>query len=232
MRRRGGRGCRCGWRRLRGAFDVGGGQPRGHLGGLAGVFVVHDGVERGQGFHPLRDQLADGGGVAHAGLPQIFLAALRGGDGGAVGLQGGHEGGGHFVRGELRDERGLRRELLQEFIGGGQQRTFIAIHRRAEAVGKTGRGLRDGAGGAGDVLDVQPHGVEQDFLAGVFAGLLSGLGGVQSGDDGAEGGEVGRGHAAGRKVGGVVQPEGFGALKRVVTAEFTIIHVESFQFRG
>lgn len=40
--RRGGRGRRCA--ALGVAFDVGGGQPCGHFSGLAGVFVVHDGV--------------------------------------------------------------------------------------------------------------------------------------------------------------------------------------------
>jgi hypothetical protein len=42
------------------------------------------------------------------------LPALRGDDGGAVGLQAGHKVRGQFVRDKLRDERGLRGELLQE----------------------------------------------------------------------------------------------------------------------
>jgi hypothetical protein len=63
-----GRGRRCS--ALRVAFNVAGAQPCGHFVRLAGVFVVHDGVQRGHGFHSLRDERANRRGV----LSTIFLA--------------------------------------------------------------------------------------------------------------------------------------------------------------
>ena len=225
---------RCRGRRSRGcsalrvAFDVGGGQPCGHLGGLAGVFVVHDGVQGGHGLHPLCNKLADGGGVAHAGF--AFGFALRGvrAVGGAVGLQGGHKVRWHFVRYKFCDERGLRGELLDEFVGGGQQGVRIELRGRAEAVGKAGLRLVNRGGGAGDVLEVEPDGVEQHFLAGVAPRLLSGLGRVQTSDDGGDGGEVGGGGAGGRKIGGVIRAESLHANEHFITTSFTTIHNDPF----
>ena len=80
----------------------------------------------------------------------------------------------------------------------------IELRGRAEIVGEAGRGLVNRGGGAGDVLEVEPDGIEQNFLAGVAPGFLSGLGGVQTADDGGDGGEVCGGGAGGRKIGGVV----------------------------
>jgi len=223
------RGRRCrGCSALRVAFDVGGGQPCGHLGGLAGVFVVHNGVQGGHSLHPLCNKLADGGGVAHAGF--AFRFALRGvrAVGGAVGLQGGHKAGGHFVCDKFCDERGLRGELLDEFVGGGQQCVRIELRGRAEAVGKAGRGLVNRGGGAGDVLDVEPDGIKQNFLAGVAPRFLSGLGRVQTSDDGCNGGEVCGGGAASGKIGGIVRAESLHANEHIITSSLTIIHIESF----
>jgi hypothetical protein len=166
-----------------------------------------------------------------------FGFALRGvrAVGGAVGLQGGHKVRGHFMRGELRDERGfggecggavagLRGKLRDEFIGGGQQCARIELRGRAEAVGKAGRGLVNGGGGAGDVLEVEPDGVEQNFLAGVSPRFLPGLGGVQTVDDGGDGGEVCGGGAGGRKIGGVIRAESLHANEHFITTGFPAIH--------
>ena len=80
------------------------------------------------------------------------------------------------------------------------------------------------AGGAGDVLHVQPQGVEEHGLAGGAAALLGGLGLVEGGDDIADVAEAFGRLAARSEVGGVGLAEGFGAAQHVVTAGFTVVH--------
>ena len=120
------------------AFDVAGGEPRGHFIRLAPVFVVHDRVQSRRGLHPLLDQRADGGGVAHAAFAVLLQLRVGGGHRRAVVLQIRHEERIQRVRHELPHQPGFRRrhgravpglrgQLPEKFIGEGEQRGFVGV---------------------------------------------------------------------------------------------------------
>ena len=220
---------------LRGALDVAGAVPGAEFVGVAGVFVAHDGVEVVDLFHAGFDEAADGGGAFHAFAVVALGGVLRGINGFAVVGEVGDEIGGEFVGDEARHERGfggflggavagLFLELQEEGVGGGEERDLAAGFRRAEIVGETGLVLRDGAGGAGDVLQVEPEGVEADFERGDAAALLLRFLGVEVFDDLGDVAEAFLAFAASGEVGGVVGAEGLDAAKHVVAAGFAVVH--------
>ena len=75
-------------------------------------------------------------------------------------------------------------------------------------------------------MQVEPEGIEQDFLGGGGAAILLGFGDVEVLDDLRDAGEVARGFAAGGDVGGVVFPKCLDAATHVVTACFTVVHAD------
>ena len=216
--------------------------PGAELVGVAGVFVVDDGVEVVDLFHAGGDEAADGGGAGDAGAV-VALGGVAGVvDGLAVVGEIGNEIGGEFVGDELGDERGfggfLRGgvgggglELGEEGVGSRFQAGLRGSVGRAEGVGETRLVLRDGGGGAGDVLEVEAEGVEEDFEGGAAAAHLPGLGVVEVADDFADIGEAFPGFAASGEVSGVVGAKSLDAAKHVVAAGFAIVHRRS-EVRG
>ena len=158
--------------------------PRRQLVRLRAVFVVHDGIQRVDRLDALLDERTDDGGVADAVFTVAFHVRLGIRDGLPVGLEAGHETGGHFMRHKLGHQRGLGRldggavrglrgQLEQERIRRGEQRGGIVSLGRMKLVRKARLVLINRRCRARDVLDVQPDGIEERFLAGVGVTHLS-----------------------------------------------------------
>jgi len=220
---------------LRGALDVAGAVPGAEFVGVAGVFVADDGVEIVDLFHAGFDEAADGGGAFHAFAVVALGGVFRSVDGLAVVGEVGDEIGGEFVGDEAGGERGLGGflggavaglflELQEEGVGGGEERDLAGGFWRAEIVGETGLVLRDGAGGAGDVLQVEPEGVEADFECRGPAALLLRFLDVEVFDDLGNVAEAFLALAACGEVCGVVGAGGLHTAKHVVAAGFAIVH--------
>ena len=114
--------------------------------------------------------------------------------------------------------------MREKSVGGGEERGLAGAVWRAESVGETGGVLRDGAGGAGDVLQVEAEGIEEHFFCGDSAALLRGFRGVEIGDDFGDIGKAFLRFAARGEVGGIVSAESFDAAKHVVAAGFAVVH--------
>ena len=82
----------------------------------------------------------------------------------------------------------------------------------------------DGAGGAGDVLEVEPEGVEQGLKAGGPADLAD-FEAVELAGDGGEVGEAADGFAAGGQVGVVFDAEGVNAVEACVAEDVAVVHL-------
>ena len=124
---------------------------------------------------------------------------------------------------------GFGGQAVNEGIGGGEQGGVGGWYGQAEGVGKAGLFLGDGARGAGEVLEVHPQGVEEDFQGGAAGGdLLADAGLAQGGLDGAEAREAFGGFAAGGEVGGVFVAKDEHAVNAVGAALFTAVHSSGF----
>ena len=125
--------------------------------GHAGVLVVHDGVEVMYLFQAGGDKATDGGGAGDTAFAALFPVIFRAANCGAVGGEVLDEGRRERMRNEFgRDSRLV--ELDKDGVGGGQQRIGCAVGGRPECVVESRLVLRDGVGGAGDVLDIQTQG--------------------------------------------------------------------------
>jgi len=230
---------RCGCWRLfcafGGALDVAGAEPGAEFVGVAGVFVVHDGVEVFDLFHAGSDEASDGAGALDAAFAAAFLIVFGAVNGLTVGQEVLGKGGGKFFGDKLGDEGGLGRlrrgivaglddEVREDGVGSGDDGAFVGAGRGTEVVVEAGFVLRDGGGGAGDVEDIETEGVEEDFLGGGATGFLAGLGSVEVFDDFGELGKPCDGVAVGREVGGISFAEGAYAAKHVVASGFTVVH--------
>ena len=190
---------------------------------VAAVFVVHDGVEVVDLFHAGFDKATDGGGAFHPFAVVALHLVLCVVDSGAVVREVLHEVGREFVGDELRGDAGFG-EFEEIGVGGGKERAVAGAGGSGEAVGETWFVLGDGAGGPSDILDVEAEGIEEHFLAGDAAALLTGFGGVEVFDDMRNAGEVGGGFTTSGEVGGVVFAEGGYAAKHVVAVGFSVVH--------
>lgn len=94
--------CRRASSRAGGAFEVGGALPGAELLGLAGVFVVHDGVELLHVLDGAAEDLANEGGAFDAFLRFALVALVGGAEGIAIGAEVGDEILRQFVGDEFR----------------------------------------------------------------------------------------------------------------------------------
>jgi len=196
----------CGRGRLWGGFGISpvhaaGGAPGGEDLRLAAVFVAHAGVELHDGGAPLAQQLARGGGVFHAGDAVVGLAVGGSVEGGEVGLQIGDEVGGQFVGGEAGDEGGIPPHESEHTPCVGDEAALGAVSGQGVGGGEAGLWRAadlDGAGGAGDVLQVLAQGIFQLFFGeGAATGLAADPAIRQRLQGGGDAGEVGDGSAPG-----------------------------------
>lgn len=170
---------------VRVAFDVAGAGPRAQLCRNALVEVLCDGIEILHLLLAVTHQFRNGGRARHALFASRFMRVLDRADGGHLRLQIGHKRRRQGVRRELRHPRGLGRlrvrvisrlhgQLDEIGVGRCQHLTRIIMLRRRKQIVKTRRILRDGAGGAGDVLQIGVQRHDQRILRRHLAALLRG----------------------------------------------------------
>lgn len=221
------------------AFDAGGGEPGVEFGGDAGVEVVHHGVESGDFLGALEEELLDLAGALDAlevvgGLGGVFAV-----EGGAVGAEVFDEVGGE----EFFDEPGAEGGFGAESGGGvfsgivlkkGEQGVGVGGDLACSGFGGDAVGIaeagfveRVGAGGAGDVFEIEPKGIEQELEAGGIAQLAD-FRGVEPGGNGGDAGEALDGCAAGGEIRLVLGAEVDDAVEALVAAKVAIAHGEDF----
>ena len=122
-------------------------------------------------------------------------------------------------------------EALEEGIGVGGDGSFGGVAGDdvwdCEAVFFEG----DGAGGAGDIFEVEDEGIEERFFAD-SGGELASSGLVEPGDVAVDGCEVAFGFGAIGKVGGVVSPEGLDSGEAGVAALVAVVHSFIWKVEG
>ena len=187
------------------AFDAGGGEPGLKFGGVVAVEVLHHGVEAGDFLAALDEEDADALGAFEAfevvgGGGEVFAI-----DGVAVGAEVFDEIGGDEFADEFGAEGGFFRELGRG-VGVGLDVALSGFAGEAVESDESGLVEVDGAGGADDVLEVEPEGVEQGLKTGRPADLAD-FEAVELAGDGGEVGEAGDGFAAGGQVGVVFDAE-------------------------
>lgn len=218
------------------AFDAGGGEPGVELGGIAAVEVLHHGVEAGDFLGALVEKEVDGLGAFEA-----FEVVGGGGDffaidGGAVGAEVFDEVGGDELADEFGAEGGFFRKLGRGVGEGvfeaGEQGVGVELDVAlggfaGEAVegGESGRVEVDGAGGAGDVPEVGPKGVEQGLETGGPTELADFEAVELAGEDG-DVAEAANGFATGGQVGEVFDAEDVDAVEAVVAEDVAGVHGE------
>ena len=226
-----------GLRRLRAALDAAGPGPGMELVGVALVFVAHDRVELRDQVAAFQEQCVDRARAFVAFEVVGLLVLVRVVDGFVVGAEVFHEVGLHLVVGEVFAERGfggllLRGVGLRVFEQGedgvrvGEERVLrVGGVGRGGVVadGEGGVGEADGAGGAGDILEVEAEGLEEGGL-GDFGAELADFGFAETGEDLIDFVEEGEGEAAGGEVGGVLDAEGADALEALFAKDVSVVH--------
>ncbi len=221
---------------LRGALDVAGAFPAAEFLGVAGVFVVHDGVETADLFAGFGERLGDGFGVFDFFAAFRFLGSAGAFVGGAIGAQVRDEAGGQLFGDEPGDERGFGGELgggvaggglefFQVAVGGGDD-AGVAVGGGGEVIGKAGHFLVDAGGGAPDVPAIEPDAIEDGGFGGGAAADLAGAGVIDVFEGAGEGGGVPVEIALGSEVGFVIAAEDGATVVSVVATLITVFHNE------
>ena len=231
------------FRFLRRAHGARGAFPGGELVGVAAVFVLDGGVEAGDDGLGVAEEGLDGGGAFDAFEVVAVFAGVAVGECVAVGAEIFDEVGGEFVGDEFGAQRGLGGELGRG-VGGGILEEFqegIRVGGDGDLAGCGGVAVNgiveggfielDGAGGAGDVLEVEREGLDEDGLAN-GAPELADAGGGEFEDDGIEIEEESGGLAAGGELRGIVAAEGLNTGGALEAADVAVVHGELCFLRG
>lgn len=176
--------------------------------GIAHIDVVEYGIQIVAFFHPVAHESPDGGGVFHACIVGVVLRLARVVNGGAVSREGLLKARRQSLGVELGNAVGLGRlggsvivradnQVDEDGVGGADDGARVEGIGRAEQDGIVWIILREGVRGAGDVLHVQPEGVNQHGGGCGAAAALPGLGGIEAGNVLLEVGQMLRGVGAG-----------------------------------
>ncbi len=188
-----------GWLRgfgsFRGFLGAGGAFPGGEFVGIPAVLVLDGGIKTGDDGLGLAEQGVDGGGAFDAFEVVAVFGGVAGVERVAVGAEVFHEVGGKFVGDESGAEGSfggfgfwafgslVLQELEQGIRVGGDRGLDGGAGMAVGGIREAGIVQLDGAGGAGDVLEVDGEGLDEGLLADRAAELTdAGLGEIE--DDG------------------------------------------------